>query len=266
HDHVGPERREDAALVEDLPRGIDTRAIGHDVDLLRHDRVTDRIWLRRGRRLPRLLRHGLLVYADDRFAGLAIEDVRPARLRHFDKALARLAIDGRIEQHHRIGRVVVPDVVMHLLEVPAVLACLRFEGDDRHGEEVVTGTHITAQIGTGIAGREVERAERRVDGRRLPDAATTAHPGIAVLGPGLAAGLAGRGYRVEGPLQLASLGFVGLEPPARAHLAAVEADDDEAVVVQRRGRDGEAVLPALGGNLPFDLACALIERGELRIG
>ena len=57
--------------------------------LLRHDGVAARERLRRGRRLPRLLRHGPLVDADDRLAGLAIEDVRPARLADLDDRLAR---------------------------------------------------------------------------------------------------------------------------------------------------------------------------------
>ena len=52
--------------------------------------------------------------------------------------------------------------------------------------------------------------------------------------------------RVERPHELAVSRVVRLHAPANAHLAAREAGDDEAVVVERRGRDRVALLPALG--------------------
>ena len=58
---IGPVRREDAAAVDERV------ALGCDVDGLRHERVAARVRLRRRGGLTRLLRHGLLVDADQGF-------------------------------------------------------------------------------------------------------------------------------------------------------------------------------------------------------
>ena len=190
-DRLGPERREDPAVVDHdasatRPSGAMSISCGTIASPTRKG-------LRRRGRLPRLLRHGLLLDADQRLAGLAIEDVGPARLADLAMPLRSLPSIRRVEQHDGIRRVVVPDVVMHLLEVPAVLAGLRVDRDDRDAEEVVAGAHGAVEIGARVARREVDEPELGIDGRRLPDGRAAVLPRVVVLRPGVVAGLAGPG-------------------------------------------------------------------------
>src|SRR5688572_1377935 len=190
-DGLVPERREDAAVVDEL------ETLGLDVDLVRDDLVAARDRLRRGRRLARLLRHRHLVDADERLAGLAIEDVDVARLADLDDALARPAVVHRVEQHHGIRRVVVPQSVMHLLEVPAIFPRLRLDRDHGDAEQVVAGPHRAVQIGAGVARREVDEPELGIDGRRLPNGRAAVHPRVVVAGPRVVAELAWTRNRIE---------------------------------------------------------------------
>ncbi len=134
HHRLRPERSEDPSVVRQLGSpGCQACTIRNEVDLLRHDAVAHGIRLGGRGRLLRLLRHGPLLDADERLAALTIQNVGPAGLRDLGEALAEPAVDRRVEQHDRIGRVIVPDVVMHLLEMPAVLAGLRLQGNDGDG-------------------------------------------------------------------------------------------------------------------------------------
>ena len=72
--------------------------------------------------VPLVLRHGPLLDADEGFARHTVEYVDPPGLAGFGDGLAGFAVDLDVEQHDGIGRVVVPDVVMDLLKMPAVLA------------------------------------------------------------------------------------------------------------------------------------------------
>src|SRR6266478_3638482 len=79
-----PERLEDAA---------DLIISGHRlVDALRHGRVADRVGLRFGGLLPRLLGNRALLDADQRLSVGAVEDVDPAGSPGFGDALARHAV------------------------------------------------------------------------------------------------------------------------------------------------------------------------------
>ena len=69
---------------------------------------------------------GFFLDADQRFAVGAVEDIDPAGAPGLGDALARLAVDDRVEQHDRARRVIVPDVVVHFLEMPDIFAGLGF--------------------------------------------------------------------------------------------------------------------------------------------
>src|SRR5690606_6909987 len=261
HDHrrIRPERREDAAAVHERD------ALGGDRHRLRDERIADGVGLGRRSRLSGLLRHRSLLDADERRAVGAVEDVDPAGLARLREALAHHAVDFDVEQHDGARAVVVPDIVMHLLEVPAVFAGLRIDGDDRRGEEVVAGADRAVVVGTGIAGREVQQAELRVDRRRLPDRRSAVLPDLVVLRPRVVADLAGAGDRVERPFELAGRGVESLDSPADFSLAAGEAREHETVVIERRARNRVALLPALGLHGPDDFAAGLLERDELAV-
>ncbi len=224
-----------------------------------------------GRCLPRLLRDGLLVDADERLAGLTIEDVRPAGLSHFDDRLSRATCKVHVHEDDWIDRVVVPDVVMHLLKVPAILAGGELDGEHRRRIQVVAGAEGAVVVRRGIAGREIDETELEIDGRRLPDRSAAVLPGVVVLRPRIVTRLAGARNRVERPDEAAVLRVVRLEAAARAAIAASKADDDHACLerrgadVQRRGGNREVLLPALRLDRPRHLPALAIERQELAI-
>src|SRR5207302_7164310 len=118
-----PEGLEDAT-------GVFVAARRQRLGTLRHDRVAGWEGLRLRRLLPRLLRHRTLLDADQRFAVGAVEDVDPAGAACLRDAFAWLAVDHGVEKDDRARRVIIPDVVMHLLEMPGVLAGLGVHRED----------------------------------------------------------------------------------------------------------------------------------------
>ena len=159
-----PEGSEDLALVDVVPfrRGELVVAagrlrrgragLGQSGSFLRRDRlgrerVTHRVRLGLGRVLTRLLRNGLVFDSDERLAVRPVEDVDPTRLARLRESMAQLTVDLHVEEHHRRGRVEVPDVVADLLEMPPVLARLRVDGDDRVREQVVALAGAAVEVG-----------------------------------------------------------------------------------------------------------------------
>jgi hypothetical protein len=92
-------------------------------------------------------------------------------------AMALLAADRRVEQHDRTCRVIIPDVVMHLLKVPDVFAGLGVQRNDRGAEQIVARARRAVIVGTAITDREVNEPQLRVEGRRVPDR----RPAVRVL-------------------------------------------------------------------------------------
>jgi hypothetical protein len=235
------------------------------LDQLRHHGIAARERLRCRGLLPRLLRDRPLVDADERLAGLAIEDVRPPGLPDFSDRLPRAATDVHVHQDDGIDRVVVPDVVVHLLKVPLVLSGLHLDGDHRDGVEVIAGAHGAVVIGTGVAGGEIDKPELRVDRRRLPDRRAAVLPGVAPFRPRFGARLTRSRDRVERPDEPPVSRVERLDAAARSLVGAGKAGDHHAVEVDRGGGDREVVLPALGLDRPRHPACRALDRHELAI-
>src|SRR5690606_10505304 len=145
--------------------------------------------------------------------------------------------DLGVEQDDGVGRVVVPDVVVRLLEVPAVFPGRGVDGDDGRGEEVVAGTDGAVELRPGVAGGEVQQAQFRIHRRRLPHRTAAVLPDIAVRGPGFAAELTRRRNGIKGPDLFPGVRVIGAQASAYALVAAGEAADDHAFVVQRRAGD-----------------------------
>ena len=108
----------------------------------------------------------------------------------------------QVDEQRRRLRVVVPDVVMHELEVPEILAGVRVDGDDRRREQVVAGTIDADAVVVRRAERHVENAALVVERRVAPDVDAGSILG-AVLFPGVVAELARPRHGVERPHQLA---------------------------------------------------------------
>src|SRR6185503_5018399 len=115
------------------------------------------------------------------------------------------------------------------------------------------------------ARREVDEAELGIDGRRLPDGGAAVLPRVVVARPSVVPELARTRDRMERPHELAVARVEGLHAAARRAVAAREARDHEAVVVERRRRDAEAVSVSFGLRLPDDSTGRGVERDELAV-
>src|SRR5262249_2987065 len=153
--------------------------------------------------------------------------------------------------------VVVPDIVVHFLEVPAIDARLRVESDDGSSEQVVAGADRSVVIRSGVACTEVDHAEVRVDGWRVPD------PGAAVRRDfrcvrvsiswqrsGVAADIAWSRNGVKAPHDFSGSRIERRETSADSALTSGYARIDESVVIQRRRGDGVSLSPIFELRLP----------------
>src|SRR5205085_1356420 len=145
------------------------------------------------------------------------------------------AADLRVDEHRDLVGVPVVDVVRRELEVPAGLAGVDVDGDERRRVEVVPLARVAVPVRARVAGAPVDQPQRRIVGAGQPRRAAAVHP--AVAGPAFAARFAGRWYRPEAPRQFSGLRVVGVEEAADAGLAAADADDHLVVDDQRRGGD-----------------------------
>ena len=121
--------------------------------------------------------------------------------------LARLAVDLAVDQDVRADLVVVPHVAGRVLEVPVHLAGVGIPGDRAVGVEVVARPIGRVEHRHRIAGAPDGLVGRRIVGAGHPDGAAAGLPGVVLVLPGLAAGLAGRRDGVLAPEQLAGRGI-----------------------------------------------------------
>ena len=190
------------------------------------------------------------------------QPVRPASA----SRLARLAVDHRIEQHHRACRVIVPDVVVHLLEMPAVCAGLGIDRHDRGAEQVVALAHRAVIVRPAIAGGEIQQAlapDRapacsRWWRRRASRAVVPAGQVSLPTSPG--AGSVYDRHRI-----LPVFASSAVSRPRTPNSPPVDATVDDAVVVERRAGDAVAVLPVLDRRLPHLLAGLHVERHDVGV-
>src|SRR5258708_34191814 len=210
---------------------------------MRHYCIAQGKWLRRRRVLANLLRDGFLVDADQRLAGHAVKNITPSGYAYFRDGRAKLAVVFQIKPDHGARRIIIPQVVMHLLKVPAVLARLCLDGKNGHREQVIAFAQAAVEIRRGVAGREINQAMLRIDRGRLPHHGAALPPHCTVLRPALVTHLTGSGYGVERPQGLAILRAEGSDTASGGELASGKAADNHPVVVERPARDGEPLLP-----------------------
>ena len=120
-----------------------------DLHRLRHERVARRIRLRLRGRLPRLLRHGPLLDADERLAVRAIEDVDPARLARLGDALAQRPSSSSRTAPRGSGRRS-PRCRGGPAGSASGIRRSSLEGDDRRREQVVAGAHAAVEVGARL--------------------------------------------------------------------------------------------------------------------
>ena len=240
-------------------------ALRRHIDSDRRDGFADGNGLRGGGGLAGFLGHRLLDHPEQGFAGDPVENVDVPVLVDLRHRLAHDPFNLQIEQDHGIRRVEVPQIVADLLEVPAVLARGHVHSDDGDREKVVSGPHSAVEIRARIAGGEVQQAQFRIERGRLPHRGAAELPDLVVRGPRIVADLAGPGDRVERPDQGPVVRVIGLHASADTVFRTREPGNHQAVIIERRACDRQAVLPALGLDGPDNVAAVPVQRHQLAV-
>src|SRR5205814_839995 len=107
---------------------------------------------------------------------------------HLRDRLHPFPTDGHVDQVRRAGQVVVPEAVMHHLEVPDAFPGLRVQADQALAEETRTRAVAAVPVVVRRPDRKVDVAEVRVVAHRRPD---ISGPGVlpGTLLPGVVAEL-----------------------------------------------------------------------------
>src|SRR5262249_33083124 len=141
--------------------------------------------------------------------------------------------------------------------------------DHRVGIEVVARARCGVVLRDRIAGAPDGELGRGIVGPRLPQATAAGLPGVVLVLPGLAAGLARLRNRIPAPQLIAGSGIERCEPPTGPAVASAIGDDDFALRHQ-----GGRIHPLLGAELvrlrdllvPYDLAAVAVDRDDAAIG
>src|SRR3954471_18642245 len=147
-----------------------------------------------------------------------------------------LAVEVEQDVLHR--GVVVPQVVRGVLEMRLDLACVSVHGNAGVGVEVVALADASVEVGTRVAGSEVQEVQIRIEGGGYPAVRAASRPGLAVGRPSLRAGLAGLRHHVGAPDTLAGFALERVDVAAHPELPAGAPDDDH--VLDDQWSDGGA--------------------------
>ena len=141
------------------------------VEIVAGDRILrqrlrfDREGLRRRRLLAGhvAFRHRALFDVEDRLAGDAIERKHQSGFVDDDDGGHHLSVAAQVDEKRRRLGVIVPDVMVHELEVPEILAGVRIDRDDRGREQIVAGTVDADAVVVRGAERHIEDAALRIE-------------------------------------------------------------------------------------------------------
>src|SRR5215510_10623767 len=194
----------------------------------------------------------------DRLAGFRIDALRPVQVVHVLAALDEAAV-AAVE---RVEEAVAA-------EMGDDLAILAVDRDRRVGVEIVAGSRLRIVDRDGISGAPDRELRRRVVGAGLPQSAAAGLPGIGLVLPGLAAGIAGLRHHVPAPELVAGLGVERGKPAAGLGVAGAVGDQHLAFGGDRRREEFllAAKLVRLGDLLvPDDLAGVAVDRDHASVG
>src|SRR5262245_36330817 len=182
--------------------------------------------------------------------------------------LALLAVDYLVIEHVDADLVVIPRLVRRVLKVPDQLAGIDVERHRRVGVEVVAGARLGIVLRHRIACAPDGESGRGVVGAGLPQPAATGLPGVVLVLPGLAAGLARLRDRIPAPELVAGARIERGHPAAGAAVTGAVGDEHFSLDRHRRGRKPFLVaeLVGLGDFLvPDDLARITVERDHAAV-
>src|SRR5262249_24913417 len=139
--------------------------------------------------------------------------------------LARLAVDVAVDQNVGADLVEIPHVAGRVLAKPVHLDGIGIPRDGAVGVEIVAWARPRIHHRHRVAGTPDRGVGGGIIGAGDPDGATAGLPGIVLVLPGLAAGLAGRRNGVFEPELPASRGIEPGDEIAYAAVATRRADD-----------------------------------------
>ena len=193
----------------------------------------------------------------------AIEHVEETVAVRVQQKLAGLPVPVRIDEHGRLLRIPVPEVVRRELEVPLEPSSRGLQREDRVGVEIVALPLAAVVVGTRIARRPVERVELRIVRARQPRGAAAMFDVGAR--PCFRAGLARLRHRPEPPRFLSRFGVERGNEPADALVAARRSDDHQLAHDQRRRRGAVVLARIRHARFPHQFAREPVQREQLRI-
>ena len=203
-----------------------------------------------------------VVSARDELAGLRVQEIDEAVLRHTEDDSPVLAIDGQGGRHEPHRGFVIPSVARHLGEMPPVLTGLSIQGDDGTREQLVARAFAPFRRirRGGRAGSDDELVQFGVVHHGVPDAAAALGLLIPAFAPGLQRHLVQftvlrlarvARNRVETPQVFAGLCIHGIHVTAiEAHITAGVTDEDLVSPNARRAGNHVVPLAIAGFSLP----------------
>ena len=200
-------------------------------------------------------------FGEQHFSSQSVEHVEESISISLDQQSARLAMKSSVDEHWRLVRVPVVEIMGRELIVPLQPPCIRIEREHRGAVQVVALALISVVVGTRIARGPVEQPRLRIVRTRQP------RRGASVLdraaNPRLRAVLTRRRHRPESPDAFAGRRTVSVEKSADAFVSAGYAGDHEIVDDQRRA-GGAVVLPRVGHlDVPQQLAGVAVQRDHV---
>src|SRR5690606_20933270 len=219
---------------------------------------------------------GAIVLGRDRLAGRASDHVEEAVLRRVQEHLPLTTVDLELGLNDRLRARVVPLLARNLLVVPAILAGIRIDGDDRAQEQIVAaaGASEMTHERRAVAGADEDEIELRIERDRVPR-----RPTAAELPPFPAPRLRGHLHRfvleavgriagdeIELPERRAVVRVVRADEAAHAEIRAAVTDHDLAVEDARR--TGDRVRPFVAverAHGPARLAGLRVERDQTTV-
>ena len=165
----------------------------------------------------------------------AIEHVEEAVAIGLQQQFARRSLERGINQQQRLLRIPVPQIVRRELKVPAKLARLRVERDNRVRIQVVSLTAAAIGVRVRVSSRPEERPRLRIVAAWQPRR-TAALLEIGISLPRFRARLSTLGHGPETPRLIPRLDVICGEKASNPHVAARHTSDDEISDDQRRRR------------------------------
>src|SRR4051812_1295741 len=135
-------------------------------------------------------RHWPLLDGEDRIAGLAIKNEHEAAFRDLRDSVYPPTTTSEREEIRRCGKIAIPHVVVHGLEMPDTFSRFRIESEKRIREEIVANAIAAVEIGRRGSSRDVDDTTIGIDAHSRPRV-RAARSLPCIYGPRLVARFAG---------------------------------------------------------------------------